>query len=125
MSMAKGIVNIFVYDLERNRPLSKIPQYSLFVPPEFCINIVSIFSGDLRKNKSNTYRILPCFLECLLILRKLLTRLTTKALKLNRVKRLCSNSNAPWQYLPKLLLANVGGTELFNPVTPKGFPIDE
>ena len=36
-----------------------------------------------------------------------------KALKLNRVKRLCSNSNAPWQYIPKLLLADVGGTELF------------
>jgi len=38
-----------------------------------------------------------------------------KALKLNWVKRLCSNSDAPWQYIPKLLLslANVGGTELF------------
>ena len=30
-----------------NRPFSKIPQYSLFVPPKFCINIVSIFSLDL------------------------------------------------------------------------------
>ena len=36
-----------------------------------------------------------------------------QALKLNWVKRLCSNSNAPWQYIPKLLLADVGGTELF------------
>ena len=36
-----------------------------------------------------------------------------KALKLNWVKRLCSNSDAPWQYIPKSLLANVGGTELF------------
>ena len=36
-----------------------------------------------------------------------------KALKLNWVKRLCSNSDAPWQHIPKLLLAGVGGTELF------------
>ena len=36
-----------------------------------------------------------------------------KVLKLNRVKRLCSNSNAPWEYIPKSLLADVGGTELF------------
>ena len=36
-----------------------------------------------------------------------------KALKLNWVKRLCSNSDALWQYIPKLLLADVGGTELF------------
>ena len=36
-----------------------------------------------------------------------------KALKLNWVNRLCSYSNAPWQYIPKLLLADVGGTELF------------
>ena len=36
-----------------------------------------------------------------------------KALKLNWVKRLCSNSNAPWQYIPKSLLTDVGGTELF------------
>ena len=36
-----------------------------------------------------------------------------KALKLNWVKRLCSNSDVPWQYIPKLLLASVGGTELF------------
>ena len=28
-----------------------------------------------------------------------------KALKLNWVTRLCSNSNAPWQYIPKSLLA--------------------
>jgi len=39
--------------------------------------------------------------------------LSDKALKLNWVKRLCSNSDAPWQYIPKMLLANVGGTELF------------
>ena len=36
-----------------------------------------------------------------------------KALKLNWVKRLCSNSDAPWQYIPKSLLADVGGTQLF------------
>ena len=36
-----------------------------------------------------------------------------KAPKLNWVKRLCSNSNAPWQYIPKSLLADVGSTELF------------
>ena len=36
-----------------------------------------------------------------------------KALKLNWVKRLCSNSDAPWQYIPKFFLAGVGGTELF------------
>ena len=36
-----------------------------------------------------------------------------KALKLNWVKRLCFNSDAPWQYIPKSLLADVGGTELF------------
>jgi len=35
------------------------------------------------------------------------------ALKLNWVKRLCSNSDAPWQYITKLLLAGVGGTERF------------
>ena len=40
--------------------------------------------------------------------------LFNKALKLNWVKRLCSNSNAPWKYIPKSLLANVGGLELFN-----------
>ena len=36
-----------------------------------------------------------------------------KALMLNWVKRFCSSSDAPGQYTPKLLLANVGGTELF------------
>jgi len=36
-----------------------------------------------------------------------------KALKLYWVKRLCSYSDAPWQYIPKSLLANVGSTELF------------
>ena len=35
------------------------------------------------------------------------------ALKLNWVKRLCSNSDALWQYIPKSLLADVGSTELF------------
>ena len=39
-----------------------------------------------------------------------------KALKLNWVKRLCPNSDAPWQYIPKLLFANVGGTELFKAI---------
>ena len=36
-----------------------------------------------------------------------------KALKLNSVRPLCSDSNAPWQYIPKSLLADVDGTELF------------
>ena len=36
-----------------------------------------------------------------------------KALKLNWVKRLCSDSDAPQQYITKSLLADVGGTELF------------
>ena len=39
--------------------------------------------------------------------------LFNKALKLNWVKRLYSNSDAPWQYIPKSLLANVWGPELF------------
>ena len=30
------------------------------------------------------------------------------------MKRLCSNLNTPWQHIPKSLLADVGGTELFN-----------
>ena len=37
-----------------------------------------------------------------------------KSLKLSWVKRLCSNLDAPWQYIPKSLLTDVGGTELFN-----------
>ena len=36
-----------------------------------------------------------------------------KALKLNKVKRLCSDYDAPWKYIPTSLLANVGGTLLF------------
>ena len=36
-----------------------------------------------------------------------------KALKLTWVKRLCSDSDAPWKYIPKLSLSTVGGTELF------------
>ena len=39
--------------------------------------------------------------------------LFNKALKLNWVKRLCSNSDTPWQCILKSLLANVGGPELF------------
>ena len=39
--------------------------------------------------------------------------LFNKALKLYWVKRLCLNSHAPWQYIPKSLLENVGGPELF------------
>ena len=39
--------------------------------------------------------------------------LFNKASKLNWVKRLCLNSDAPWQYIPKSLLANVGGPGLF------------
>ena len=35
--------------------------------------------------------------------------LFNKALKLNWIKRLHSNSDAPWQYIPKSLLANVWG----------------
>ena len=29
------------------------------------------------------------------------------------LKRLCSDSDAPWKYIPKSFLANVSGTELF------------
>ena len=36
-----------------------------------------------------------------------------KALKLIWVKRLCSNSDAPWKYIPNSFLSTVGGTELF------------
>ena len=39
--------------------------------------------------------------------------LFNKALKLNWVKQLCSIPDAPWQYIPKSLLGNVGGSELF------------
>jgi len=36
-----------------------------------------------------------------------------KALELTWVKRLCSDSDAPWKYIPKSFLSTVGGTELF------------
>ena len=36
-----------------------------------------------------------------------------KALKLIWVKQLCSNSDAPWKYIPNSFLSTVGGTELF------------
>ena len=36
-----------------------------------------------------------------------------KALKLTWVKRLCSDSDAPWKYIPKSFLSIVGGTETF------------
>ena len=36
-----------------------------------------------------------------------------KALKLTWVKRLCSDSDAPWKYIPKSFLSTVGGTEIF------------
>ena len=36
-----------------------------------------------------------------------------KASKLNWVKRLRYNPDAPWQYIPKSLLTNVGGLVLF------------
>ena len=36
-----------------------------------------------------------------------------KALKLNWVKQLWSNPDAPWQYIPKSLLTNVGELDLF------------
>ena len=39
--------------------------------------------------------------------------LFNKALKLTWVKRLCSSSDAPWNYIPNLFLSTVGGTELF------------
>ena len=35
-----------------------------------------------------------------------------KALKLTWVKRLCSDLDAPWKYIPKSSLSTVGGTEL-------------
>ena len=40
-------------------------------------------------------------------------KIFAKALKLTWVKRLCSDSDAPWKYIPKLSLSTVGGTELF------------
>ena len=39
--------------------------------------------------------------------------LLDKALKLTWIKRLCSDSDAPWKYIPKSFLSSVGGTELF------------
>ena len=45
-----------------------------------------------------------------------------KALKLNWVKRLRSNSDAPWQYIPKSLLADVGGRELFKCIYDHNLP---
>ena len=36
-----------------------------------------------------------------------------KTLKLTWVKRLCSESDAPWKYIPKSFLYIVGGTEIF------------
>ena len=36
-----------------------------------------------------------------------------KALKLTWVKRMCSDSDAPWKCIPKLFLSTVGGTEIF------------
>ena len=36
-----------------------------------------------------------------------------KALKLTWVKRLCSNSDAPWKYIPNSFLSTVGSTEPF------------
>ena len=36
-----------------------------------------------------------------------------RALKLTWVKRLCSDSDAPWKCLPKLFLPTVGGAEIF------------
>lgn len=38
--------------------------------------------------------------------------LFNKALKLNWVKRVYSDSGAPWQVIPKSLLANIGGLQL-------------
>ena len=36
---------------EANRPLSKIPYHSMFVPPKFCIGIAFIFSWDHSKSQ--------------------------------------------------------------------------
>ena len=36
-----------------------------------------------------------------------------KALKLTWVKGLCSDSDAPWKYIPKSFLSTLEGTELF------------
>jgi len=36
-----------------------------------------------------------------------------EVLKLTWVKRLCSNSDSPWKYIPNSFLSTVGGTELF------------
>ena len=36
-----------------------------------------------------------------------------KALKLTWAERLCSDSDAPWKYIPKSFLSTVSGTEIF------------
>ena len=41
-----------------HRPLSKIPYYSLFVPPKFCISIVFILSWDLQWSQERLETIL-------------------------------------------------------------------
>ena len=40
-----------------------------------------------------------------------------KGLKLNWVKRLCFNSDVPWQYILKSQLADVGGLNCLNVIT--------
>ena len=45
LTFYKGL-EVFQSSLPFNGPLRKIPKYSLFVPPEFCVNIVSSFSWD-------------------------------------------------------------------------------
>ena len=43
----KHALDNFLNCVVQDRPLSKIPSYSLFVSPKSCVNIVSIFSWDL------------------------------------------------------------------------------
>ena len=38
-----------------HRPLSKIPRYSLLIPPKFCINIVVILTMVPRETGNNAY----------------------------------------------------------------------
>ena len=39
--------------------------------------------------------------------------LFNKGVKLTWIRRLCSDSDAPWKYIPKSFLSSVGGRELF------------
>jgi len=62
-SFSRSIKNWFTFykglevvqsSLPFNGPLRRIPWCSLFVPPEFCINILSGFSWDLQWSQEKT-----------------------------------------------------------------------